>query len=298
MNSRIPVPGARSISSLLGELLSEVNNKALGPNAGALIGLSTGISDLDNLTSGLRRRSLVVIGGRPAMGKSSLALQIASHVAVVQNLPVIIFTQEMSAGEATARLVSQIAEVDLVRLQNGGLDAEDWRKCQIGIEQFSDSPLYIDETPALTVEMIRSRAHAFKERAGKVELIVIDTLQCLAPLCFGKVSNKDYWGVLSALRELADALDVPVVVLSQLNRKLEKRQDHRPILSDLPFKNASLQADMLLFLYRDVIYNPSVDAQDLAELTVERNRYGISGAVNVRFVRKFCKFENLSRSSR
>lgn len=285
--------GARQIDQALSELQADI---ALKFNMGSPIkniGLSTGFADLDTLTSGLRRGYLTVIGARPSMGKSSFALQIALHNALDSNLAAVVFSMELPSTAVAARCVCQRSSIDIHRLRNGRLDADQRTSFSDAVELIRKAPLYIDDTPALTAKNIRRRAEQLLCVDGvKLSLIVIDGLQFIDPICTQNVSDKDYKKVMILLKSLARDLDVAVILLTQLKRNLEKRKDKRPRICDLPSSLLIQYADLLMFLYRDEYYVPDSAEPGVAEVLVSRNRHGPTGTVVLEFVGEFVCFKN------
>ncbi len=250
-------------------------------------GVSTGFKNLDNVTTGLQRGDLIVLAARPSMGKTSLAINVAEHVAIESETPqpVAIFSMEMSAEQIAQRILSSQAQVDSQAMRKGELSDGDWRKIAVGIDKVSSAPLFIDDTPALTVTSLASRARRLTARHGRLGLIVVDYIQ-LMPGNGGRNENRvsALSEVSRGLKALARELDVPIIVLSQLNRQVDSRTDKRPFMSDLRESGAIEQdADVVAFIYRDVVYNKDTIAPDMAELIVSKQRNGAIGTLRMKF---------------
>lgn len=253
----------------------------------------TGFADLDRVTMGLRPGSVVVVAGRPSFGKTAFSFNIASHSVLEQKLPTLIFSMDMSSKQVAARLVCQNGRVDVYDFRVGKVGPDAKKRAMATIEKFKGTSLFIDETPALKVSEIISRAREIFEKHGRLGLVVIDYLQAISPLLADGASTKNYHEVMFGLRSLAKEINAPVVVLSQLNRKLEKRKNKRPRVGDLPSEAILQNADLLLFLYRDEAYDPDSPDKGIAEVIVGRNRHGPIGTIRLSFVGEFARFENL-----
>ncbi|HMC39763.1 MAG TPA: replicative DNA helicase, partial [Acidimicrobiales bacterium] len=260
-----------------------------------ITGVPTGYVDLDERLYGLQPNTLVIVGARPAVGKSSFALGMAAHAAVEARVPTLLFSLEMGADEITNRLLVSEARVDAGRMRNGRLSEPDWPKISNAVARLGDAPLYIDDNPNTTVMEIRAKARRLKARHGGLGLIIIDYLQLMS----GASSENRQLEVSSisrGLKILARELEVPVVALSQLSRQLEARSDKRPTLADLR-ESGSLEqdADVVIFLYRDEIYNPESADRGIAEVLVAKHRNGPTGKVQLSFLEQYTKFVNMAR---
>jgi len=280
----------RIINEAISDLMEEfdVGLNHVGPGS-----IPTGIVDLDKSSSVLRPGSLVVIAGRPALGKTSFALNVASHVALEQKLPTLVFSMDLSSVRVAARLVCQTGRIDLYDFRIGKLGVDDKERAIAAMDNLKRAELYIDETPALRPNEICSRTQEIRDKHGRIGLVVIDYLQAIAPTRAGDHPVEDYRELMLALRRLAKDINAPVVVLSQLNRKLEKRKDKRPRLSDLPGESIFRHADVVLFLYRDELYDPDSLDKGITEIIVGRNRHGPTGTIQARFLGEFGCFDNL-----
>jgi len=281
----------------LNELLTESfeRRELLSKERSEVTGLATGFDDLDRLTAGLQRQNLVIIAARPSMGKSGLALGIAEYVAIDTRKPVLLFSLEMSKTELVNRMLSSQARVDSGRLRTGRLDDQHWRALGEALGRMSDAPLYIDDTPSITMLEIRAKARRLKQRAG-LDLVIVDYLQLMSSSKRSDNRVQEVAEMSRGLKMLAKELDVPVVALSQLSRQPEARTDKRPMLSDLR-ESASIEqdADIVGFIYRDEVYDADSPDKGTAELIIAKHRNGAVGKVQLAFLAHFAKFANLSR---
>jgi replicative DNA helicase len=261
-------------------------------NPGGLTGLSSGFVDLDNLTLGLQRQDLIIVAARPSMGKTALALNIAEAVGVRAKQPVLIFSMEMSSAQLATRLTSAVARVDQTAMRTGNVQEEEWRRIGDAIGVLSQAPIHIDETPALSPGEIRSRARRIK-RAHGLGLVIVDYLQLMQVP--GNKENRatEVAEISRSLKAMAKELDVPVVALSQLNRSVEQRNDKRPVMSDLRESGAIEQdADLILLLYRDEVYDKNSPARGTAEVIIGKQRNGPIDTVRLAFLGQYTRFEN------
>ena len=260
-----------------------------------ITGTATGFHDLDEILSGLQPSTLNIIGARPAMGKTSLGLGIAAYVAQTARRPVLIFSLEMGHTELTQRILSSEAEVDSQKLRTGRLVEADWTKIGKAINRL-DVPLYLDDNPRVTVMEIRAKARRMKARQGGLALIVIDYLQLMRGGTSAENRQLEVSEISRGLKILARELEVPIIALSQLSRNLESRGDKRPMLSDLR-ESGSLEqdADVVMFLYRDEVYNKESADKAMAEVIIAKHRSGPTGTVRLVFRGQFTKFGNAAR---
>jgi replicative DNA helicase len=269
--------------------------EALYNRGDTITGVPTGYADLDERLSGLQPSALVIVGARPSMGKTSFALGIAAHAAIEKNLPVLFFSLEMSHLELTQRLLCSEARVDSSRMRNGKLHESDWPKVVHAIGKLGEAPLFIDDNPNLTVMEIRAKARRLKSREG-LGLIVVDYLQLMSG--HGPAENRqvEVSEISRGLKILARELSVPVVALSQLSRSLEARADKRPVLADLR-ESGSLEqdADVVLFIYRDEVYNKDSADKGTAEVIISKHRNGPTGMTQLAFLDHFTRFANMAR---
>ena len=261
-----------------------------------ITGVPTGFIDLDALMSGLQPASMIVLGGRPGSGKTSLALNIATHAAVEARVPVLLFSLEMSHLELTQRLVSAVAGVPGRRLRNGRLIESDWPKLSQAVGRLSEAPLHIDDNPHLTVMEMRAKARRLKSRGG-LGLIIVDYLQLMAGRSSAENRQVELSEISRGIKILARELDVPVLALSQLSRNLESRADKRPQLSDLRETGALEQdSDAVLLTYRDEMYNPATADRGVAEVILAKHRSGPTGVVHLAFLEHITRFANMART--
>lgn len=256
----------------------------------SILGLPTGYEEIDRMTSGLQAGDLVIIAGRPSMGKTGLAQCISEHVAVHRRQTAVIFSMEMSRDQLMARLVASNAQVPLRGVMSGNLEQEQWTAMTACFRRLKDAPLYIDDTPALTTLQMRTRARRIKRKHG-LSLIVVDYLQLTD--CKGETRAQAIGSVSRALKSLAKELDVPVIALSQLNRTLEQRPDKRPRMSDLRESGDIEQdADVIMFVYRDEVYNEDSPDAGLAEIIFGKQRNGPTGVVRLTYRGPLTRFDN------
>lgn len=286
-------PGPQAISALLSKAINRV--ETLFHSTQAVTGLSSGYTDLDEMTSGLQEGDLIVIAGRPAMGKTSLAMNIAEQAAIQGNKPILVFSMEMPGEMLAMRLMSSLGRIDQHRVRTGQLQDEDWPRITSAVSMLSKAKLFIDDTPALNPNDIRARARRLARSEGPLGLIVIDYLQLMHVSGSRENRTMEISMISRALKALAKELQVPVVALSQLNRGLEQRADKRPIMSDLRDSGAIEQdADLILFIYRDEVYNENSTQKGLAEVIIAKQRNGPIGKVKLTFLGKYTRFENFT----
>ena len=261
-----------------------------------ITGVATGFNDLDELLSGLQPSTLNIIGARPAMGKTAIGLGIATNVAKTTHKPVLVFSLEMGHAELTQRILSSEAEVESQKLRTGRLQEADWTKIGRAINRIDSVPLYLDDNPRVTVMEIRAKARRLKARAGGLGLIMIDYLQLMSGGSNAENRQLEVSEISRGLKILARELEVPIIALSQLSRTLESRADKRPMLADLR-ESGSLEqdADVVMFLYRDEVYNRDSPDKASAELIVAKHRSGPTGVARLVFRGQYTKFGNAAR---
>lgn len=274
METRKFIGNAIQINEALQELVAEIDRLSQPGGTIKLAGIETGFGDLDDRISGLRPGSLTVIASRPALGKTTLALNIASHIAFKVGQPVLIYSLGRSNFMLANALVSHVGKIESWKLRTGQLDEKDRILLNATLSSIKDAPLYIDEASGLSVEEIVNKTSDFILKHGHVGLIVIDDLQAIIPI---DNPMNDYSKVMSTLNKLARETDTAIILTSQLNRKLETRRNKRPRICDLPAHSIEQYADLLMFLYRDEVYDPDSDDRGLAEVIIGRNRYGPLG---------------------
>ena len=287
--------GFLDLNALVAEVVERIDLLHARGDSSDVTGVATGFTDLDRETSGMQAGDLIIVAGRPSMGKTALALNMAEHVALVEKLPVVIFSMEMSGTQLVMRLIGASGRLDQQRLRSGRLEDSDWPRLTNAIGALTQAPILIDETGALTALELRSRARrAARSFGGRLGLIVIDYLQLMSSS--GNENRATEISEISrSLKALAKELQVPVVALSQLNRSLEQRPNKRPVMSDLRESGAIEQdADVILFIYRDEVYNPDSADKGTAELIIGKQRNGPIGTVKLTFLGKHTKFENFA----
>ncbi len=266
-------------------------------HANGLTGLSTGFVDLDEKTAGLQPGELIVVAGRPSMGKTAFAVNIAEFAAVESGLPVVVFSMEMSGAQLALRMLGSIGRIDQNRLQAGKLGDDDWPLLTMAISKLQDTRIYIDESGSLDVYQIRSRTRQLMRKTGPLALIVVDYIQLVSGTGRTSIENRaaELAQVSRGLKGLAKEMHCPVLALSQLNRAVDARADKRPLMSDLRESGAIEQdADVILFIYRDEQYNRDSADRGVAEIIIGKQRNGPTGTVKLSFEGKFTKFGNLA----
>ena len=290
--------GYTSIKDVLVESFAELER--LYNQKGAITGVPTGFADLDSRTSGFHKSDLVIIAARPAMGKSAFAINIATNAALQANVPVIIFNLEMSKEQVGNRILCSEAMVDSNKVRTGKIEEEEWVKLATASGRLSEAPIYIDDTPGITVTEIRAKCRKLKMEKG-IGLVVIDYLQLVQGSGKKNSSREQEISEISrSLKILAKELEVPVIALSQLSRAAEQRkEDHRPMLSDLRESGAIEQdADIVIFLYRDDYYNENSEKKNVAEVILAKHRGGSTGTVELAWLGNYTKFANLDTHRR
>ncbi len=278
------------IRDLLHEHLEHV--EALQMKGAAITGVPSGFVDLDNLTSGLQESNLIIVAARPSFGKTSFALNIAQQAATEHQVPVAIFSLEMSKMELVQRLVCSEALIDVSKLRTGRLNDQDWSRLATAVGRLADAPIYIDDSEAVTVLEIRAKARRLKQKGG-LGLVVVDYLQLMSGPRRSDNRQQEISEISRSLKILARELDVPVIAISQLNRALEARQDKRPMLADLRDSGAIEQdADVVIFIYRDEVYNSDSPDRGTAEILVAKHRNGPIGRLKLTFLENYTKFAN------
>jgi replicative DNA helicase len=294
VSQRRVVDSMTPLRELLGDSLDHLEQ--LFTRGESITGLATGYADLDEQLAGLQPSNLIVVGARPAMGKTSFALGMVAHAGIKLNKPVLLFSLEMSHLELTQRLLCSEARVDANRMRTGRLLEADWTKIGNAISRMSEAPIFIDDNPNLTVMDIRARARRLKSREG-LGLVVVDYLQLMTGRHGAENRQVEVSEISRGLKILARELEVPVVALSQLSRGLEMRQDKRPMLADLRESGSIEQdSDVVLFIYRDELYNPeSSESQGTAEIIVAKHRNGPTGHTRLAFIGHHARFDNMAR---
>ncbi len=289
--------GFVSLQPLLGEVVDRIQELYERDHHSEVTGIPTGFHDLDIKTSGLQPGDMVVVAGRPSMGKTAFSLNIAEHVGVNEGLPVAIFSLEMPGTQLATRLLCSVGRLDQHRVRTGRLNDEEWQRMSYALGKLHDAPIHIDETGSINAMDLRSRARRLaREYGGKLGLIMIDYLQLMSGTGDGENRATEISEISRSIKSLAKELSVPIIALSQLNRSLEQRPNKRPVMSDLRESGAIEQdADLIIFLYRDEVYNPDSQEKGTAEIIIGKQRNGPIGTVRLAFLGENARFENLAQ---
>lgn len=290
--------GFQALPDLLGKVVERVDELYNQNNPNDVTGVPTGFTDLDRMTSGLQPGDLVIVAGRPSMGKTAFSINIGEHVAIDQGLPVAVFSMEMGATQLAMRMICSAGRLDQQRLRTGRLIDDDWPRLTNAIQKMQDAQMFIDETPALNSLELRARARRLARQSGQLGLIIIDYLQLMSAVGAGENRATEISEISRSLKSLAKELKCPVIALSQLNRSLEQRPNKRPVMSDLRESGAIEQdADVILFIYRDEVYNPDSEDKGSAEIIIAKQRNGPIGSLRLTFVGQYTKFENFASNT-
>lgn len=283
----------KPISSIITSTFEMI--EALYHRQDQITGTPTGFIDLDRITNGLQKSDLIVVAGRPAMGKTAFALNIGLNSCIKYSKTIAMFSLEMSSGQLVQRLLSAEANIDAQKLRNGKLTIDEWQKLAAVASELHDINFFIDDTPAISVTEVRAKSRRIKRDKG-LDLIIVDYLQLMSSHK-GDSREQQISEISRSLKALAKELDVPVIALSQLNRSVESRQDKRPIPSDLRESGAIEQdADLVIFLYRDEVYNKDTKEPNVAEIIIAKHRNGPTGTIKLAFLKQFTKFANLEQN--
>ena len=282
--------GFRSLKQILPETVDRID--LLHQSEGDITGISTGFNEFDKLTAGLQGGDLVIVAGRPSMGKTTLAVNIAENAAIGTKVPTAIYSMEMPAQQLAFRMISSLGRVDMKHLRTGQFPDEDWSRINTAVQLMSDAPIFIDDTAGMSPTEIRARARRLQREHG-LGLIVVDYLQLMQVP--GSTENRatEISEISRSFKALAKELNIPIIALSQLNRSVEQRTDKRPVMSDLRESGALEQdADVIVFIYREEVYNPDTPKKGLADISIAKQRNGPIGDFLLTFVGKYTKFEN------
>jgi len=290
--------GFMEIQPLLTQVMERIDLLYHKDNPSDITGIPTGYRDLDRETSGLQPGDLIIIAGRPSMGKTALALNMAEHAAVENKLPVAIFSMEMSGSQLAMRMLGSIGRLDQHKLRTGRLSDDDWNRLTNAVGKLHDAPILVDESGALNALELRARARRLHRQYGKLGLIVVDYLQLMQASSEGENRATEISEISRSLKSLAKELKVPVVALSQLSRAVEQRTGpKRPIMSDLRESGAIEQdADLILAIYREEVYTPDTPERGVAEIIILKQRNGPIGTVKLTFLGEYTRFENYAQS--
>ena len=282
--------GFQDIKDLLTRTVEEID--FLFQSEGNVTGVPTGFDKFDEATTGLHAGELVIVAGRPSMGKTTFAMNIAENAAIGSRTPVAVFSMEMPGEQLAMRMISSLGRIDQHHIRTGQLTDEDWPRITSAVHMLSEANLFIDDTPAMSPGEVRARARRMKRKHG-LGLIVIDYLQLMQVPGASENRATEISEISRGLKAIAKELDVPVIALSQLNRSLEQRTDKRPIMSDLRESGAIEQdADLIVFIYRDEVYNEDSPEKGMAEIIIAKQRNGPIGKSVLTFLGKYTKFEN------
>ena len=292
---RIADSGPQPITPMLTTAADEL--RKLYENQGQLPGLASGFEDLDKLTTGFKDSDLIVIAGRPSMGKTAFALNIVEYAVVQCNKPSLVFSLEMAAEQLVLRLLSSLARINQSHMRIGNLNDRDWHNFSVEVGRLKDKPFYIDDTPALTPGELRARTRRVAREAGSIGLIAVDYLQLMRIAGSPENRTNEIAEISRSLKALAKEMRCPVLALSQLNRGVEKRQDKKPMMSDLRDSGAIEQdADLILFIHRDDVFDQETPKTGEAEIIIAKQRNGQTGKVKLTFLGELTKFENKANS--
>lgn len=283
--------GFEPIKNLLAKAVDRIQE--LHENQNTITGVSTGFTDLDEMTSGLQPADLIIVAGRPSMGKTSFAMNMAENVAIQTKLPVAVFSMEMPGDSLAMRMMSSLGRIDQHKVRTGQLSDDEWPRMQSSINLLAEANLFIDDTAALSPVEIRARARRLMKDHGQLGLIVLDYLQLMQSPSSSESRVAEISDISRSLKALAKELNVPVVALSQLNRNLEQRPNKRPVMSDLRESGSIEQdADVIMFIYRDEVYNDESEHKGLAEIIIGKQRNGPIGTCRLTFLGQYTRFEN------
>jgi replicative DNA helicase len=288
--------GFQHVQPLLMEVVTRIDELYNRDNPSEVTGVPTGFADLDTKTSGLQPGDLIIVAGRPSMGKTAFSLNIAENVALDANMSVAVFSMEMGATQLVMRMLGSVGKLDQHKLRTGRIGEDDWPRLTHALGRLNDTPFFIDESPGLTAMEVRARARRLARQCKEdrpLGLIVLDYIQLMSGSGQGENRATEISDISRSLKSLAKELHVPVIALSQLNRSLEQRPNKRPIMSDLRESGAIEQdADVILFIYRDEVYNPDSPDKGTAEIIIGKQRNGPIGTVRLTFLGEYTKFES------
>ena len=289
--------GFVDIQPLLKQVVERIELLYNQDNASDVTGIASGFRDLDQKTSGFQPGDLIIVAGRPSMGKTAFSLNIAEHVGLEINKPVAVFSMEMGGAQLAMRMLGSVGRLDQHKVRTGQLQDDDWPKLTHALGKLNDAPIFIDETAALNALELRARARRLYRQHGELGLIVIDYLQLMSSSTQGENRATEISEISRSLKGLAKELKVPVIALSQLNRSLEQRPNKRPVMSDLRESGAIEQdADVILFIYRDEVYNPDTQDKGVAEIIIGKQRNGPIGKVDLTFLGEYTRFESYAKT--
>jgi replicative DNA helicase len=288
--------GPKDVNPLLASAIDRIEE--LFHSGGDITGLSSGFVDLDRMTSGLQPSDLVIVAGRPSMGKTTFAMNLVENAVMGQDKPILVFSMEMPAEALVIRMLSSIGKINQTRIRNGKLEQEDWPKLSAAVAKLKDRPLFIDDTPALTPTELRSRARRVAREHNGLGMIMVDYLQLMQIAGSSEGRTAEISEISRSLKAIAKEFHCPMIALSQLNRSLEQRPNKRPVNSDLRESGAIEQdADVIMFIYRDEVYHEDTPDKGVAEIIIGKQRNGPIGTCRLAFIGEFTRFENLARGA-
>jgi replicative DNA helicase len=288
----------KKIAEIMMGCFEDIEQRSANLDGSGVTGIPSGYDDLDRMTAGFQNSDFIVVGARPSVGKTAFALNIGRNAARIANKGVAIFSLEMSERQLGSRMISAEMNIDAGRIRTGHLACDDWEKLTMAVSLLSEYPIYIDDTPGITVPEIRAKCRKLKKDEG-IGMILIDYLQLIeAAHRSGINRQQEISEITRSLKQLAKELDIPVIALSQLSRGVEQRQDKRPMMSDLRESGSIEQdADIVAFLYRDDYYNKESEKEGIIEVIIAKQRNGATGTVELAFLKNYNKFVSLDRSS-
>ena len=280
------------INPLLTKVVDRIDE--LSATDGNLTGLASGYKDLDRITSGWQKSDLVIVAGRPSMGKTAFAMNLVEHAVLNAEKPVLVFSLEMPSDSLIFRLLSSVGRIDQTKLRTGQLTDEDWPSLTDALKKLKDRPLFIDDSASLSPMEIRARARRIaREHKGQIGMVVVDYLQLMQIKGTNENRVTEISAISRSLKQLAREFECPVIALSQLNRSLEQRPNKRPVMADLRESGAIEQdADLITFIYRDEVYNEDTADKGVAEVIIGKHRNGPIGTIRLSFLGQFTRFEN------
>jgi replicative DNA helicase len=290
--------GFFSFKTLLNQAIERIDELQNREGDSNITGIPSGFIELDKMTLGLQESDLIIVAGRPSMGKTTFALNIAEHIGIKEGHPVAVFSMEMSASQLVMRSIGSVATINQQALRTGKLSAEDYERMMYYMQKMKHTPIFIDETPALSPIELRARARRLARQCGHLGCIVIDYIQLMSANTNSRKENRatEISEISRSLKVLAKELKCPVIALSQLNRGLEQRPNRRPVMSDLRESGAIEQdADVILFIYRDEVYYPDSEHKGIGEILIAKQRNGPIGNISLGFQGQFTRFVNLEQ---
>jgi replicative DNA helicase len=286
--------GFQGVNDLLKEAVQRIDE--LFNSDADITGLSTSFTELDGMTSGWQKSDLIIVAGRPSMGKTSFAMNMVEHAVLHQDKPVLVFSLEMPANQLIIRMMSSLGKIDQTRMRSGNLSEDDWPRLSSAASRLKDRPLFIDDTPGITPMELRNRVKQLAREHGDPGLIMVDYLQLMSGSVPTENRTNEITQISRELKNIAREFNTPVIALSQLSRNLENRPNKRPINSDLRESGAIEQdADVIVFIYRDEVYNEESADKGIAEIIIGKQRNGPIGTCQLAFLGKYTRFENLAR---